>query len=154
VSRLSRFLADGRVATIARVALGVLFVYAGLTKLEPLKFAHEVANYRLLPPGAVNLVAVTLPFIEILAGGLLVVGLRIRTAALVAGVLLCGFVVAMVTAWVRGLDVECGCFGKGTRIGLRAVAEDVAMLGLAVEAYLFDRGRLGLDRLVLRLGRT
>lgn len=150
---LPRFLADARVATLCRIAIGALFLYAASSKLDPIKFAQEVNNYRLLPAALVNVVAVALPFAEILAGLTLVLGLRIRAGALAVVGMLCGFIVAMVYVWAKGIDIECGCFGKGTKVGLRAISEDVGMILLAIEAYAFDRGRFGLDGLIARLRR-
>jgi uncharacterized membrane protein YphA (DoxX/SURF4 family) len=146
MARLRRLLEDQRVATAARIVMGALFIYASTTKLDPTKFALEVSNYRLLPTALVNLVAVVLPALELLAGALLVLGVRIRASALtIIGCLAC-FIFAMSYAWAKGIDVECGCFGKGTRIGFRAIAEDVGMLALALEAYVFDRGGFAVDR--------
>jgi uncharacterized membrane protein YphA (DoxX/SURF4 family) len=154
MSAVRRFLRDERVAALARIALGVLFVVAATSKLDPIKFAQEVNNYRLLPSAVVNLVAVALPFVELLAGALLIVGLRVRAAALTVLGLLCGFVIAMSWAWAKGIDIQCGCFGKGTRIGFRAIFEDVGMAFLAVEAIVADRGRFGLDGVVARMQRS
>ncbi|MBI5479479.1 MAG: DoxX family membrane protein [Deltaproteobacteria bacterium] len=148
---LPRFLADARVATVARIAIGALFIYAASSKFDPLKFAQEVNNYRLLPAPLVNLVAVALPFAELLAGIMLVVGLRVRAGALAVVGMLCGFIFAMSYVWAKGIDIECGCFGKGTKVGFRAISEDVGMMLLAIEAYAFDRGRFGLDGLIARL---
>jgi putative oxidoreductase len=150
---LVRFLGDARVATVARVAIGVLFIVAASSKFDPIKFAQEVNNYRLLPAALVNLIAVALPFVELFAGILLVVGFRIRAGALAVVGLLCGFIFAMCYVWAKGIDIECGCFGKGTKVGLRAVSEDVGMMLLALEAYAFDNGRFGFDGLVVRLRR-
>jgi uncharacterized membrane protein YphA (DoxX/SURF4 family) len=153
VGPIPRFLADARVATVARIAIGALFIYAASSKLDPIKFAQDVNNYRLLPPVLVNLAAVALPIVELLAGIMLVVGLRIRASALVVVGLLCGFIFAMSYVWAKGIDVECGCFGRGTKAGVRAISEDVGMMLLAVEAYAFDRGRCGLDGLIDRIRR-
>jgi putative oxidoreductase len=148
--RLRGLLVDQRVATAARVVMGALFVYASATKFDPAKFAQEVANYRLLPEALVNFVAISLPYVELVAGVMLLLGLRIRAAALVIMWCLLGFIGGMSYAWSKGIDIECGCFGKGTRIGFRAIAEDVGMFALALEAFLCDGGWLSLDRIVAR----
>jgi uncharacterized membrane protein YphA (DoxX/SURF4 family) len=148
---LPRFLADARVATVARIAIGALFIYAASSKFDPIKFAQEVNNYRLLPAALVNLVAVALPFVELLAGVMLVVGFRVRAGAFTIVGLLCGFILAMCYVWAKGIDIECGCFGRGTKVGLRAISEDVGMMLLAIEAYVFDRGWFGVDGLIARL---
>ena len=78
----------------------------------------------------------------------------VRAGALTVVGLLCGFIFAMSFVWAKGIDIECGCFGKGTKVGFRAVSEDVGMMLLALEAYAFDRGSFGLDGLIARLRRT
>ncbi len=148
---LPRFLADPRVATVCRIAIGALFIYAASSKFDAIEFAQKVNNYRLLPAALVNLVAVALPFVELFAGVLLVVGFRIRAGALTVVGLLCFFIFAMGYVWAKGIDIECGCFGKGTKVGFRAISEDVGMMLLALEAYAFDRGVFGVDGLIARL---
>ena len=150
---LPRLLADERVATLCRIAIGALFIYAASSKFDAIEFAQKVNNYRLLPAALVNLVAVALPFVELFAGVLLVVGFRVRAGSLTVVGLLCCFVFAMGYVWAKGIDVECGCFGKGTKVGFRAVTEDVGMMMLAIEAYLFDHGSFGVDGLIARLRR-
>jgi uncharacterized membrane protein YphA (DoxX/SURF4 family) len=80
----------------------------------------------------------TLPWIELLAGLALVLGVRPRSGAVLVLVLLVGFTVAVGAAWARGLDFECGCFGKASasRIGAQKFAENLAWTALAVVAAL------------------
>jgi putative oxidoreductase len=150
---LPRFVADARVATLCRIAIGALFIYAASSKFDAIKFAQEVNNYRLLPAVFVNLVAVALPFVELFAGIMLIAGFRIRASSLTIVGLLCGFIFAMSFVWAKGIDIECGCFGKGTKVGVRAISEDVGMMLLALEAYAYDVGSFGVDGLIARLRR-
>ena len=135
------------VQLVCRFALAALFFYAALPKIaDPAAFAKDIANYRLLPESLVNALAVTLPFIELVMAVLLVVGIGSRGAALLCTLLLLVFTGATAAAVYRGLDIECGCFGKseGARVGWGIVARDCAFLVPALVVTLFDRGRYGL----------
>jgi uncharacterized membrane protein YphA (DoxX/SURF4 family) len=125
------------VVRIARIAIGVIFLAAALGKLGDLEmFAQQVHNYRILPLWSENLVAIVLPWIEILAGLALVFGVRSRSGAVVVTALLFVFTVAVGSAWARGLDFECGCFGKASasRVGAQKLLENIGMLALAAIA--------------------
>jgi len=122
---------------IARVAIGLLFIAAALGKLGDLAaFAQQVHNYRLLPLWGENFVAIALPWIEVLAGLALVLGIRPRSGAVIVLALMVIFTVAVGAAWARGLDFECGCFGKATAgtIGAKKFLENIGMLALAAMA--------------------
>jgi uncharacterized membrane protein YphA (DoxX/SURF4 family) len=125
------------------IVLGAVFVYASLDKIaHPAEFARIVYHYRILGPSQSigpwlpNLLAVTLPWIEIVAGVLLIAGLWRREAAGVVGVLLLVFIGAVSWALLHGIDIEhCGCFtvsGVGRRAGINLLLEDLAMLAGAL----------------------
>jgi putative oxidoreductase len=101
------------VRVIARIGLGALFVFAGAAKAyDPGEFATEIQKYNLLPWIPSVLVALYLPWLEILAGLLLALKIFEKGALLVLTVLLVIFTLALGSAMVRGLDIDCGCFGK------------------------------------------
>jgi uncharacterized membrane protein YphA (DoxX/SURF4 family) len=92
--------------------LAAVFVVAGFGKIaDPPGFAHEVHNYGLLPGVAVNAMALVLPWLEVVCGLALFVGVARRSSARILGVLLLVFVVALTINLVRGRPVDCGCFG-------------------------------------------
>lgn len=131
------FLGRPWVVRLARVAIGLVFVAAALGKIGDVSaFAGQIVNYRLMPLGSVNLLAITLPWIELLAGLGLVLGVRPRAGAVIVLVLMAIFTVAVGSAWARGLDFECGCFGKASAavIGARKFAENVGLTALAAIA--------------------
>lgn len=117
---------------VIRWAVAALLGYAGVVKaLDPGQFALDLGGYRLIPAGGTRLLALYLPWVEILcAASLLLRPLR-AGAWLIAIALSLGFVVFLGSAWARGLDVSCGCFGSGAAepIGLLAVARALALLG-------------------------
>ena len=124
-----------------RWILGLVFVYAGVAKLlAPLDFADSIAGFLILPPAAVNLLALVLPPFEIMIGALLFVGWRTRAAALAVLFLTTVFASAMVFALIRGLSVDCGCFGGGASSRLHtwtSLGRDLFLLGAA--AFLYSR---------------
>ena len=98
-------------ALIARIILGCVFIYASLDKINhPDLFAEVVYNYQLLPDSAVNLVAIWLPWLELVCGALLLSGIWIQGSISVLGGLMLIFISAMGISLARGLDIYCGCF--------------------------------------------
>lgn len=125
------------------LSLGVAFVYASIDKIRhPSDFARIVYHYQVIGPNATippllpNVFAVTLPWIEALAGLLLVAGLWRREAALLTAVLLVVFLAGVGSILYRGIDVEgCGCFSVGAggrRAGAQLLVEDAVMLAGAL----------------------
>src|ERR671928_505743 len=101
-------------ATASRWLVGGVFLVAGLLKLpDPAAAVRAVRAYRLLPEALVAPVAFGLPMVEIAVGLALLAGVFVRTAALAAAVLLVVFLVGVGSAWARGLQIDCGCFGGG-----------------------------------------
>jgi uncharacterized membrane protein YphA (DoxX/SURF4 family) len=134
---------------VLRIALGAIFLFAGAAKVGHAdQFAAQIAGFRLLPQPMVAPLAVALPYLEILLGGYLVVGLFTRTAAWFAVALLAVFDLAVASAVVRGMTVSCGCFGPNdtTVTTWGEVARDAVFVLLAVIVALRPPGALAVDR--------
>jgi putative oxidoreductase len=145
--------AAGWLSVPLRWYLGVLFVGASLHKLaDPHSFAIDVATYDILPLALINVTAIVLPAVELVAGALLVLGLRVRPAALLVTVMMAVFLAALLVALARGLDMSCGCFAsQGAHedpISGLTVLRDLAWLVMSLWVVAFDRGRVGLDALL------
>jgi len=141
---LRRLLTHPTVSFLARVAIGLVFLTAALGKIaDPTAFAEQVHNYRLAPAGSENLIALTLPWIELLAGLALVLGVRPRSGAVIVFALMLLFTIAVGAAWARGLDFECGCFGKASasRIGAQKFLENLGWVVVAALAAVRPRAR-------------
>ncbi len=94
-----------------RLVLAGVFIYAGLLKAhDVVGFAGQIANYQLLPYAWNFLIAAILPYIELLCGSLLLLNLRVRPAVFVLFALDLIFVAVLLSAIVRGFDIDCGCF--------------------------------------------
>ena len=107
----SAFLSHPVFILCLRVALGLVFIVASVDKIRnPDAFATAIANYRLLPYEFIHGVAIVLPWVEAVAGSLLLLGIWTRANALLTSCMLIVFVLAIGQALWRHLDISCGCF--------------------------------------------
>jgi uncharacterized membrane protein YphA (DoxX/SURF4 family) len=105
------------VGLAARLILGIVLIVSGGLKLtSPAVSARAVRAFQILPFEFAGYVGYALPIVEILVGLLLVIGLFTRAAAVVGGLLMVAFVIGIASAWMRGLNIDCGCFGGGGTI--------------------------------------
>ena len=126
----------------AQIAVGALLAWAALAKLADLPaFARDVHHFRLMPVAGENLLAIVMPWVELVAGLALLLGMRARAGGLVALGLLALFTAAVGLALARRLDIECGCFGtaSASRVGVLKLLENLALLALACLAVLPSR---------------
>jgi uncharacterized membrane protein YphA (DoxX/SURF4 family) len=144
-------------ATAARLLLAAVWAWAALAKIsDPDAAVRAVRAYQLLPEVLVRPVAWGLPFAELALAVLLAAGLATRLAAACSALLLALFMAAIASAWARGLQIHCGCFGGGgPATGVRAgdylleLVRDTGLLAVAVALAWRPHSRLALDR---RLG--
>jgi uncharacterized membrane protein YphA (DoxX/SURF4 family) len=131
------------VTWVLGLVLGGVFLYASVDKIRnPRDFARIVYHYQVIGPSQwlgfvpANVFAVTLPWVEVVVGVLLVTGFWRREAAAVGAALLVAFLVAVSWALAHGVDIEnCGCFtvtGKGRAAGAKLLAGDTALLVAAL----------------------
>jgi uncharacterized membrane protein YphA (DoxX/SURF4 family) len=116
------------------VAIGVVFAAAALAKLGDLRsFALQLHNFRVVPVPAEHLVAMTLPWVELVAALALVLNIRARAGAVLVTAMLAVFTLALAAAVYRGLDFECGCFGTAdaSRVGLAKLGQNLGLLLVA-----------------------
>ena len=126
---------------VCRLLLGLVFVYASYDKiLHPQAFALAVFNYLIVPDMAVNLIALILPWLELLLGLCLVFGVWLPGATIVGNGLLVFFLGALVFNQVRGLDIHCGCFSTEVQegaAGLGTVLRDLGFLAMSLYLLFF-----------------
>jgi uncharacterized membrane protein YphA (DoxX/SURF4 family) len=99
-----------------RVVLGALFIWAGTMKvLDVASFVETVGYFKIAPfdvaPWDMWL-GYMLPVFEIIVGAALILGVLLKGAMVSVFLLSAGFLAAVISANVRGLNIECGCFGK------------------------------------------
>jgi uncharacterized membrane protein YphA (DoxX/SURF4 family) len=106
-----RWLLEKPLTFWVRLVLGGVFVLASLDKiLHPFAFAKNIGNYQILPDGLVNLMAIIVPWIELILGSLLIFGIWLPGAIVLVNLLLSVFFITLVFNMARGLNVDCGCF--------------------------------------------
>lgn len=113
-----------------RVLLSALFLWAAVGKIiDPQEFSTAIANYQLLPAAVVPPLAVGLPVFEVILSLTLLWPPLHRGSALLTGLMLWMFAGAMLQAQMRGIDLDCGCFGTDTPV---AVGADTILRNLAL----------------------
>ena len=144
------------IGLLARLVTGGVWIVAGALKLpDPAESVRAVRAYDLLPEGIVPTVGHLLPLIEIAVGICLVVGLLTRAMGALSALLFLAFIMGIASAWARGLQIDCGCFGGGgVEEGASSkypmeIARDVGLLLLSVWLAIWPRTRWSLDAVVL-----
>ena len=126
-----------------RCLLGAIFIVAAFVKISwPQDFADSIAAYQILPPAAINVIALGLPLFELLCGLLVLGGFHVRIGSLGILTMLVVFSGALALAWARRLSIDCGCFGPYPWLHARpavALLRDLLLLGLAVLIYRFGK---------------
>jgi uncharacterized membrane protein YphA (DoxX/SURF4 family) len=126
----------------ARLYIGGVFLYACFHKiLHPERFAMDVATYDILPLFLVNGFAITLPWIELAAGLLIISGYGVKPGALLLTGMMAMFVVALAIALSKGLDMACGCFASTEAeeaISIKTLFRDLLWLLLCLYILIFD----------------
>ena len=142
-----------KLLTLSRLVVGGVFVYASKDKiLHPVEFADAVMGYRIVPSDLVTLVATVLPWLELLLGLGLVLGILSVSSAAWASLLSLGFLAGKVSVIVRGLDVSCGCFSmNGTSsISWSDLPANALLLLLALLVLAKGPGCWALDRYLFK----
>jgi uncharacterized membrane protein YphA (DoxX/SURF4 family) len=145
------------ISTVARLGLAVVWLVAGGLKVGDLAASARAVNaYQLMPYDAAKVVGAVQPFLEIALGLLLLIGLAVRLSAGISAVLLLVFIAGIVSAWSRGLAIDCGCFSAGGALGAGEspqyaweIARDVGFLLLAGVLLGKPRTRFSVDGLLM-----
>jgi len=151
---LASIITDRRVVLIFRVVLGVVFVYASLDKIaHPEQFARIIYNYKILPDFLINVFAITLPWVELIAGVFLILGIFTESASLLICFMLMIFVIAISINLYRGVDLNCGCFSTdpaGKKEGANLLIKDFLLLFLGIMILFFHMNFASLSYLLKR----
>jgi len=125
---------------ICRLILGVVFIYASYDKiLNPTAFSENIHNYHFTPIFVENLAALIIPWLELIIGIFLILGVFLEGSISITIGMLVFFIVILTQAVIRGIDVHCGCFKTEADVGttdlraglIRRIVEDFLFLGMA-----------------------
>ena len=140
-------LRDFHAKAVLRILLSVVFMMAAIPKiLDPSGFALDISHYDALPRFSVNLIAITLPWVEALIAISLISGIMDRGGVLLTNLLMVAFLLLTGQAWFRGLDIDCGCFGhEGAREAVsKAFLRDIFFIFWSALLFFYlrkDNGR-------------
>jgi uncharacterized membrane protein YphA (DoxX/SURF4 family) len=141
---MRRIIDNDYLTMIFRLAVGLTFIYASYYKLiDPGAFARSIWYYHMVPGELLNLMALVLPMLELVCGLALIVGLWYRGSLLWVALMTVMFLVALLSAVARGIDIDCGCFKAGkasSDSALKALWFDLGLL-VAVVQLLLSRSR-------------
>lgn len=125
---------NSNVIILSRLVLGLVLIVAGVDKIiQPAEFAKAIDNYHIVPYGFENLIAIILPWLEVIVGTALITGFMVDGAAILSLGMMTFFVVAISSAILRGYNIECGCGLKpGAMVGAGKIIEDLLYILLCV----------------------
>jgi putative oxidoreductase len=145
-----------------RLIVGITFIIAAIPKIiSPSNFAWSIALYQMLPYQYIHLLAVILPWLELIVGITLILGLWTRGSAVIVCGMLVMFIVAILYAIINRIEMSgCGCFSQEgakalaahkSEMGTSLLYRDIAMLFFTGYVWLFDTGKFGIDGIYRRL---
>lgn len=101
----------GIILFVIKLTLGITFIYSSYHKIaDPAEFAKILYGYAIFPGGSINILAITIPFVELIAGFSLILGMFPRSALLIINGLLLVFILMIGFNLLRGHQFDCGCF--------------------------------------------
>ena len=135
-----KYLSNPKLVLFLRIFLGVIFIYASIDKIvDPIKFSDLIDNYHITPVKLNNLAALVIPWIELVVGVFLVLGIYIRGSSVIVIVLLLWFIFILSQALARGINVNCGCFNLAEQVNdvnlradmIKRIIEDIVFILMA-----------------------
>ncbi|MFA7326553.1 MAG: MauE/DoxX family redox-associated membrane protein [Candidatus Kapaibacterium sp.] len=116
---------------VIRTFIGILFIFFGVAKIaEPSQFANEIGNYGMTPDFITHLMALILPWAEMIVGVLLLFGIYQNENGLLATLMLIMFTFGVIFAFTSGLDINCGCSGGNAqqKVGWMKILENLGLI--------------------------
>jgi putative oxidoreductase len=116
---------------LLRLLLGLIFIIAAIEKIAaPESFSVSINNYKLLPSEFINIPAIIIPWIELISGLLLLLGISVKENSAIITFLLVVFTITIIISLFRGLNIDCGCFGTtyGEQIGILKISENILLI--------------------------
>ena len=149
---------SARLSLIFRVILGIIFITAGLAKIaDPARFLLTLRGFSIFPDTLERFLAVSVPWLELILGLCLLLGLLTRAATLLFALLSGGFTLAILSVIVRGIEIDCGCFGLladalklPDAADYKAVIRNIIFLGMARYIFYAKQTRFTFERYIRR----
>lgn len=144
---LIKLFSNNTVLITFKILIGLVFVLSSVTKIfEPEEFSKAIGSYKMMPETVLFPLAVVIPWLQLICGILLLADVYAKSSAFILSGLLVVYTIAITQAWLRGFDMECGCFdlmiGLPDKVGIFAIIRDLVLLGMAGCIFLFDKDGL------------
>ena len=125
---------------LSRLLIGGIFIYASFYKIiDPAIFARSIWYYHMVPGSLINLMALILPWLELICGLALIFGIFYRGAVLWVNLMTVMFIAALAYTIVQGIDIDCGCFkasGSATGPAWNALLFDLGILLFTLQMWI------------------
>ena len=133
----------------AKIFIGVIFILASVTKVgDPVKFSDSIASYRMVPEIFLPSLSVIIPWLQLICGVLLILDVYVQSSAFILSGLLVVYIIAIAQAYMRGIDIDCGCFdlmiGLEDKVGIRAILRDFVFLAFSSISFFFDKNDINI----------
>jgi len=146
MKKIKELLSNKYLLYVLKLALGFVFVVASVGKIiDPAGFAKDVYSYVILPTAFVPFFAAVAPWVEFIAGILLMLDIMPRSNALIINGMLVAFIAAIAIDVYRGIEISCGCFDflfPEEEIGINTIIRDIIMLAGGVIIMFFDHNEI------------
>jgi len=147
------------VSFIFRIIVGGIFLFAGLAKIsDPVRFLLTLREFQLFPEISIRFMAVYIPWVEFILGLFITLGLLYRTASLMLACLNILFALAILSVILRGIEVDCGCFGLFADIlklpdmaDWKAVVRNLLFTGMCSGIFIIKKTVISLEGHILRV---
>lgn len=122
---------------IIRILLAAIFIFASLTKISnPYEFAISIYSYQIVPKVFINFLALFIPWLELFVGFGLLFNYKLKANLIIYFSLMFVFTLGVFIALLKGLNIDCGCFGEGSeKVGLKKIGENVLIMIGAIILY-------------------
>ena len=148
MSSSKHFLKNDYLILLVRLVVGGIFIYASIDKIiNPGQFARIVYNYHLLPGELINIFALILPWVEFLCGLAIILGVYYEGSVMIMNLMVLSFIVALGINYIRGVNLECGCFTVSSKAKgsiLELLIRDAGLLILTIYLYFVVSGKFRL----------
>lgn len=139
-----------------RCILGSVFTIAGITKIaDPIGFFSTLMAFRLFHDLYLPLLTIILPWLELILGLMLLMGLMVRASALLLIILNILFSFFILSVVIRGMEIDCGCFGMLSNLlhipdqaDLKAVIRDLIFAAMSLDLYHNKRTMFSLENYI------
>ena len=136
-----------------RILLGLIFLFAGIAKIsDPVRFIFTLRQFNLFSEAVIPFMALYLPWLEFILGLFLILGLLYRASAFLLACLNTMFAIAILTVVVRGMEIDCGCFGMFADVlkipdseDIKAIIRNVIFIGISIYIFIVKKTLFSLE---------